>query len=82
MSLSFPAGGSLYFTKELDKVATGLSIQLKDERFCIGLDTKLPLWYGRHQQTPKRLGASCSDVLARLGLKATALAWPEPALAF
>ena len=47
MSLSFPAGGSLYFTKDLEKVATGLGIPLDDKRFCIGPDVRLPLWYGR-----------------------------------
>ncbi|EIW76253.1 hypothetical protein CONPUDRAFT_139669 [Coniophora puteana RWD-64-598 SS2] len=50
MSLSFPAGGSLYFTKDLEKVATGLDIPLEDERFCIGPDTRLPLWYGRRSK--------------------------------
>ena len=50
MSLSFPAGGSLYFTKDLEKVATGLGIPLEDERFCIGPDTSLPLWYGRRSK--------------------------------
>lgn len=47
MSLSFLAGESLYFTKDLEKVATGLGILLEDDRFCIGPDTRLPLWYGR-----------------------------------
>ena len=47
MSLSFPAGGSLYFTKDLEKVAKGLSIPLGDSRFCVGPDVRLPLWYGR-----------------------------------
>ncbi|PSR75399.1 hypothetical protein PHLCEN_2v9157 [Hermanssonia centrifuga] len=50
MSLSFPAGGSLYFTKDLEKFATGLDIPLEDERFCIGPDTRLPLWYGRRSK--------------------------------
>jgi hypothetical protein len=48
MSLSFPAGGSLYFTKDLEKVAPGLGIPLDDDkRFCVGPDVRLPLWYGR-----------------------------------
>jgi len=47
MSLSFPAGGSLYFSKDLDKAATGLGMPLDDKQFCIGPDTRLPLWYGR-----------------------------------
>lgn len=50
MSLSFPAGGSLYFIKDLEKVGTGLGILLEDERFCIGPDTRLPLWYGKRSK--------------------------------
>ncbi|KAH7884287.1 protein kinase subdomain-containing protein PKL/CAK/Fmp29 [Phlebopus sp. FC_14] len=50
MSLSFPAGGSLYYTQDLEKVARGLGIPLEDERFCVGPDTRLPLWYGRRSQ--------------------------------
>ncbi|GJJ11864.1 hypothetical protein Clacol_006102 [Clathrus columnatus] len=50
MSLSFPAGGSLYFTKDLKKVATGLGIPLEDNHFCMGPDTRLPLWYGRRSK--------------------------------
>ncbi|KAJ7102516.1 kinase-like domain-containing protein [Mycena belliarum] len=47
MSQPFPAGGSLYFTKDLEKVAPGLGVPLEDKRFCVGPDTKLELWYGR-----------------------------------
>ena len=47
MSLRFPAGGSLYFTKDLEKVAPGLGVPLEDSRFCVGPDTKLALSYGR-----------------------------------
>ncbi|KAG6850737.1 hypothetical protein H0H93_009360 [Arthromyces matolae] len=47
MSQPLPAGGSLYFTKDLEKVASGLGVPLEDKRFCIGPDTKLALWYGR-----------------------------------
>ncbi|CCM02764.1 uncharacterized protein FIBRA_04872 [Fibroporia radiculosa] len=47
MSLSFPVGGSLYFTKDLEKVATELAIPLDDKRFCVGPDVRLPLWYRR-----------------------------------
>jgi hypothetical protein len=50
MSLSFPAGGSVYFTKDLEKVATGLGIPLDDKRFCVGPDMRLPLWYGRREK--------------------------------
>ena len=47
MSQSFPAGGSLYFTEDLEKVAPGLGVPLEDKRLCVGPDTKLALWYGR-----------------------------------
>jgi hypothetical protein len=47
MSQSFPAGGSLYFTEDLEKVASGLGVPLEDKRFCVGPDTKLALWYGK-----------------------------------
>ncbi|TFK84091.1 hypothetical protein K466DRAFT_577446 [Polyporus arcularius HHB13444] len=47
MSQPFPAGGSLYFTKDLEKVSPGLGVPLEDKRFCVGPNTKLALWYGR-----------------------------------
>ena len=47
MSVSFPAGGSLYYTQDLERMAGKPGILLKDERFCIGPDVRLPLWYGR-----------------------------------
>jgi aminoglycoside phosphotransferase (APT) family kinase protein len=53
MSLSFPAGGSLYFTKDLEKVAMGLGMPL-DERFSLGPDTRLPLWFGEKGKARRR----------------------------
>jgi hypothetical protein len=56
MSIALPAGGSLYYTKDLENVAgsasrpTGPGITLEDKRFCVGPDTRLPLWYGRRSQ--------------------------------
>lgn len=50
MSMVFPAGGSLYYTKDLEKVTERLGIPLKDKSFCVGPDTSLPLWYGRRLQ--------------------------------
>jgi hypothetical protein len=47
MPVSFPAGGSLYYAQDLEKVAGKPGIPLRDERFCIGADVRLPLWYGR-----------------------------------
>ena len=50
MSIAFPAGGSLYYAKDLEKVPGGPGVPLEDERFCIGPDTRLSLWYGRRSQ--------------------------------
>ncbi|KAK0185249.1 protein kinase subdomain-containing protein PKL/CAK/Fmp29 [Armillaria mellea] len=50
MSISFPAGGSLYYAHDLEKVGGRAGILLKDARFCVGLDTRLPMWYGRRSQ--------------------------------
>lgn len=47
MSVSFPAGGSLYYAQDLEGVAGKPGIPLKDERFCIGPDVRLPQWFGR-----------------------------------
>ena len=53
MSIPFPAGGSLYYADDLQKAAgrmTGVPMPLDDERFCIGPDVRLPIWYGRRSQ--------------------------------
>ena len=51
MSFSFPAGGSLYYTKDLEKMGGKIrSIPLNDEQFCIGLDAGLHMWFGRRSQ--------------------------------
>ena len=63
MSLSFPAGGSLYYTQDLEKVARGLGVPLEDERFCVGPDTRLPLWYGRRSQLDVDRGP-CTSLFA------------------
>ena len=53
MSIAFPAGGSLYYTKDLKNAAGSASwssrpgITLEDNRFCVGPDTSVRLWYGR-----------------------------------
>jgi hypothetical protein len=49
MSISFPAGGSLYYTEDLEKVASP-GIPLEDKRFSVGPDTRIALWYGRRSQ--------------------------------
>jgi hypothetical protein len=53
MSIPFSAGGSLYYVDDLEKVAggkTGISMPLNGERFCIGPDVRLHMWYGRRSQ--------------------------------
>lgn len=50
MSISFPAGGSLYYARDLEKVAGRAAIPLEDVRFCVGPNTRLPMWYGRRTQ--------------------------------
>ncbi|TDL19833.1 protein kinase subdomain-containing protein PKL CAK Fmp29 [Rickenella mellea] len=57
MSIAFPAGGSLYYTEDLNNVAGSASgtttwpaVTLEDKRFCVGPDTNLRLWFGRSSQ--------------------------------
>ncbi|KAG6830603.1 hypothetical protein H0H92_015884 [Tricholoma furcatifolium] len=50
MSIAFPAGGSLYYTDDLEKVAGKTAIPLEDNRFCVGPDAGLHIWYGRRSQ--------------------------------
>ncbi|KAJ6489675.1 protein kinase subdomain-containing protein PKL/CAK/Fmp29 [Mycena vitilis] len=50
MSIRFPAGGSLYHTKDLEKMMEGPGIPLEDGNFCVGPDTSVPMWYGRRSQ--------------------------------
>ncbi|KAG6895269.1 hypothetical protein C0992_002297 [Termitomyces sp. T32_za158] len=53
MSIPFPAGGSLYYADDLQKAAgriTGVLMPLDDERFCVGPDVRLPMWFGRRSQ--------------------------------
>ena len=50
MSIPFPAGGSLYYVKDLEKVARRTTILLNDEAFCVGPDVRLHMWFGRRSQ--------------------------------
>ncbi|KAF9065848.1 kinase-like domain-containing protein [Rhodocollybia butyracea] len=59
MSISFPAGGSIYYARDLKELSGNEGIPLKDEeggnsleeeRFCLGPDVCPPLWYGRREQ--------------------------------
>ena len=58
MSIPFPAGGSIYYARDLKDLSGNEGIPLEDnegillekERFCLGPDVSLPLWYGRREQ--------------------------------
>jgi hypothetical protein len=50
MSIAFPAGGSLYYAKDLEKEVGRSGIPLEDKRFCVGPDVRVPLWQGRRSQ--------------------------------
>ncbi|KAJ8489113.1 hypothetical protein ONZ51_g3133 [Trametes cubensis] len=50
MAIPFPASGSLYYADDLQKAprkTMGIPIPLGEERFCVGPDARLPMWYGR-----------------------------------
>ena len=52
-TLSFPASGSLYYTRDLKAGSKKVEIQAPettgDCRFCIGPDTRFVLWYGKRR---------------------------------
>ena len=68
MSISFPAGGSIYYARDLKQLSgsEGIPLEgedqdisldeqvkripLQKERFCVGPDVSLPLWYGRREE--------------------------------
>ncbi|TFK46517.1 protein kinase subdomain-containing protein PKL/CAK/Fmp29 [Heliocybe sulcata] len=50
MTVPFPAGGSLYYTRDLEKATGTAAIPLKDGCFCVGPATRLPMWFGRRSQ--------------------------------
>ena len=50
MSIPFTAGGSLYYTNDLEKASGKTGVLLDDERFCVGPDVRLHMWYGRRSQ--------------------------------
>ncbi|KAJ7606625.1 protein kinase subdomain-containing protein PKL/CAK/Fmp29 [Roridomyces roridus] len=50
MSVQFPAGGSLYYACDLEKIGAGKGIPMPDDaRFCIGPDLRPSLWHGRRE---------------------------------
>jgi len=59
MSISFPAGGSIYYARDLKELSGSEGVPLEGKiegmslekwRFCIGPDVSPPLWYGRRAQ--------------------------------
>jgi hypothetical protein len=59
MSISFPAGGSIYYARDLKNLSGNEGTPLEEEnecmplekeRFCMGPDVSVPLWYGRREQ--------------------------------
>ncbi|KAF9030001.1 protein kinase subdomain-containing protein PKL CAK Fmp29 [Hymenopellis radicata] len=59
MSIPFPAGGSLYFPKDLANAPeSAAGVTLEDKRFCIGPDTHPHLWYGRRSELDVSRGPS------------------------
>ncbi|KAJ7164870.1 protein kinase subdomain-containing protein PKL/CAK/Fmp29 [Mycena filopes] len=50
MSIAFPAGGSLYYAKDLEKMTGTRGIPLEDDSFCVGPDVSIVLWCGRRSQ--------------------------------
>lgn len=64
MSIPFPAGGSLYHTDDLEKLAGRTGIPFSDQRFCVGPDVRLHMWYGRRSQLDVDRGPCKSLFLA------------------
>lgn len=51
MSIPFPAGGSLYYSSNLERLAGMKGIPLgDDEQFCVGPDVRVRMWLGRRSQ--------------------------------
>jgi aminoglycoside phosphotransferase (APT) family kinase protein len=51
MSIPFPAGGSLYYPKDLETLAEKSGFPLEYEKFCLGPDANLRMWSsGRRSQ--------------------------------
>ncbi|KAG6888613.1 hypothetical protein C0995_007042 [Termitomyces sp. Mi166 len=77
MSIPFPAGGSLYYTDDLQKVAGRTVIPLKDERFSIGPDARLHMWYGRRLQLDVNRGSYENAEAALVAVARKELAYLE-----
>ncbi|KAG1725600.1 protein kinase subdomain-containing protein PKL CAK Fmp29 [Suillus lakei] len=83
MSIAFPAGGSLYYTEDLENAAGSASrptrpgITLEDKHFYVGPDTSLRLWHGRRSQLDLNRGPyeSAKAALVRGAEKELAYLW-------
>jgi hypothetical protein len=62
MSMSFPAGGSLYYTRDLEQLAGDVVVPLEDKQFCVGPDTRPRMWSGRRSQLDVDRGP-CTSLL-------------------
>ncbi|KAJ7609624.1 protein kinase subdomain-containing protein PKL/CAK/Fmp29 [Roridomyces roridus] len=50
MSIPFPAGGALYYTKDMEKADAPYTQLDDDPRFCVGPDTRSQMWFGRRSE--------------------------------
>jgi len=84
MSISFPAGGSIYYATDLKQLFGSEGIPLEGEnqdtplhkqakpippqkeRFCLGPDVSIPLWYGKREKMDSFRGpcTSCSPTIS------------------
>lgn len=72
ISIPFPAGGSLYYTKDLEKATGRTGITLDDDRFCIGPDARVRMWYGRRSQLDVNRGpCTCICLTTRIKRSST-----------
>ncbi|KAJ6480871.1 protein kinase subdomain-containing protein PKL CAK Fmp29 [Mycena sanguinolenta] len=49
-AITFPAGGSLYYPRDLEKITGSPGLPLEDGRLCVGPETSHSLWCGRRAQ--------------------------------
>ncbi|KAJ7641652.1 protein kinase subdomain-containing protein PKL/CAK/Fmp29 [Roridomyces roridus] len=50
MSICFPAGGALYYTKDMEKADAQHTPLDDDPRFCVGPDTRSQMWFGKRSE--------------------------------
>ncbi|TCD61012.1 hypothetical protein EIP91_009163 [Steccherinum ochraceum] len=67
MSASFPAGGSLYYSQDVEKLDGKLGIPLEDDWFCVGPDVGVRMWIGKRSQLDVDRGPYTSVESALVG---------------